>query len=173
MSTKRQERFLAQVAEAARKQRPKSRGRPNPQNLTEEGRQRGLAAIAAAPRCKATRRNGQPCRAAALRGATKCLKHGGRVQVPDHPHNIRRYFEGRITVKSPSVQTDQQFWDSLSRADRAEVLEVVPEHVIKSSHRLYAAAREWMQIRDKGYPALRRFRLKYSRPVRARDDDWE
>ena len=88
------------------------------------------------------------------------MKHGGRIQVPEHPDNVRRFLEGGIAVKSETVQSDREFWDALTRAERAEVLEVVPAHIAKSSARLYAAAREWMQIRDDGYQALRRFRLK-------------
>ena len=173
MNRKRQAQFLLQVAEEARKPRPKPRGRPTPENLTEEGRRRGLAAIALAPRCRATRTDGKPCRAPALRGATKCMKHGGRVQVPEHPHNIRRFLEGQDIVKSAGVQSNREFWESLTRAERAEVLQMVPEHVAKSSYKLYSAAHEWMQIRDGGYRALRRFRLKYApSPYRARNEDW-
>ncbi|WP_417729433.1 HGGxSTG domain-containing protein [Roseovarius sp.] len=49
-----------------------------------------------APRCRAKRRDGTPCKAPALRGATRCVKHGGRVEVPAHPHNLRRFFSGAI-----------------------------------------------------------------------------
>jgi hypothetical protein len=92
--------------------------------------------------------------------------------VPDHPHNVRRFLEGRVTAKSAEVQSDRDFWESLSRAEKLEVLQAVPEHVAKSSHRLYAAAREWMQVRDMGYRAVRGFQMRHARPLRARDDDW-
>jgi hypothetical protein len=97
MPTKRQLRFLSAVAEAARATPvPRSRGRPVPENLTDEGRQAGLQAMWSAPRCQAKRRDGQPCQKAALRGATRCPTHGGRVEVPDHPSNVRRFLTGEM-----------------------------------------------------------------------------
>ena len=47
---------------------------------------RGLAAANAAPRCGAhSRRTGQPCRAAAMKGRARCRMHGGRAgRKPTH-----------------------------------------------------------------------------------------
>jgi len=71
-----------------------------PGKVTEDGRKLGLLAAHAGPRCQATRRNGQPCRAAALRGARRCVAHGGRVDVTgpclrvQRPRSRRRTFSG-------------------------------------------------------------------------------
>ena len=97
MSKRRQLQFLSQVADAAQNASVvKPRGRPVPKNLTEEGRRMGLEAMKAVPRCRAERRDGQPCRKPAMRGATRCLTHGGRTEVPGHPANIRRFLSGQM-----------------------------------------------------------------------------
>ena len=97
MPTSRQLKFTARVAQAACEARiALPRGKPTPENLTASGRAKGLAAMRLAPKCQASRRDGQPCRAAALRGASRCVKHGGRVEVPDHPHNIKRFLSGEM-----------------------------------------------------------------------------
>src|SRR6056297_4285166 len=95
MTTKRQIRLLRQVAEAARTA-ALPRGRPTPANLTEEGRRKGLQALKKAFKCRSTAKSGSRCKNPAMRGATRCVKHGGRVEVPNHPHNIRRFITGKM-----------------------------------------------------------------------------
>ena len=161
--TKRQQRFLDAVARAAREARiPKPRGRPTPNNLTQEGRALGLRAMQVSPRCRAKRRDGRPCKAPALRGATRCVKHGGRIEVPDHPHNIRRLFSGamaRISV----AQADKDHWDEMTLTERRELTSIVSERVLRNPARLYEAARVWMVVKDAGYPAYKRFLDSFSR----------
>ncbi|MFQ5624680.1 MAG: HGGxSTG domain-containing protein [Paracoccaceae bacterium] len=130
MVTKKQRRFMDAVAEAARVTglaRP--RGRPVPKNLTDEGRRLGLIAARAAPRCQARRRDGQPCRAPALKGARRCLKHGGRVEVPAHPHNVRRFLSGemhRALLLHRRYLRNRKLISSLSRDDLRSIRDALP-----------------------------------------------
>jgi len=167
MSRKRRQQFIEAVAEAARNiPPPKRRGRPVPANLTTEGRTMGLAAMHASTRCKATRKNGLPCKAAALRGATRCVKHGGRVEVPAHPHNIRRFFLGvliRETAERDGQSGDREFWDALPPSAQREVAGLVSKHTLRRPAKLYLAARVWAEVRDKGYPAQERFFDEFAR----------
>lgn len=157
MTTKRQQRFLDAVAHAAREVRTsKPRGKPTPENLTPEGRAMGLRAMKSSPRCRAKRRDGAPCKAPALRGATRCVKHGGRVEVPAHPHNLRRFFSGamhRAAVMQADKEIDREGWDAMSPSEQRELASIVSERVLRSPAHLYLAARVWMEVKDEGYPA--------------------
>lgn len=144
MPTNRQISFTARVAQAAREARPaRPRGKPTPENLTAEGRALGLAAMHSAPRCQAKRRDGQPCRAAALRGATRCIKHGGRVEVPDHPHNIRRFLSGEmhnVMQRHDAFHEAKAAWLRLSYCQRRDLVDDLPSHVAFDKAKLYVAA---------------------------------
>ncbi len=161
MTTKRQQSFLDEVARAAREARtPGPRGRPTPENLTQEGRALGLRAMQASSRCRSKRRDGTPCKAPALKGATRCVKHGGRVEVPDHPHNLRRFFSGaihRAAVAHTDKVTDRDCWDAMSSSQQRELASVVSERVLRNPARLYQAARVWLEVKDRGYGAYKRF----------------
>lgn len=167
MTAKRQQRFLDEVARAAREARlPKPRGRPTPENLTPEGRTLGLCAMQASPRCRGKRRNGSPCKAPAMKGATRCVKHGGRVEVPDHPHNLGRFFSGamqRAALTQADKATDRDCWEAMTLPQRRELTSIVSERVLRSPARLYQAARVWMVVKDAGYPAYRRFLDAFAR----------
>lgn len=68
-----------------------------------------------------------------MRGSTRCLKHGGRVEVPAHPHNIRRFFEGNAAAPKTSglsEMSDQEHWDQLPYRLKREVLDILPPKVI-------------------------------------------
>lgn len=167
MTTKRQQRFLKAVARAASEtQALKPRGRPTPTNLTPEGRALGLCAMRASLRCRSKRRDGEQCKAPALKGATRCVKHGGRVEVPAHPHNIRRFFSGNFhgaTVAQFDKEADRDCWDALSSSQQRELAAVVSERVLRSPARLYQAARVWMTVKDGNYRAFRRFLDAFAR----------
>lgn len=167
MITKRQQRFFDAVALAAREtQAPKPRGRPTPQNLSAEGRASGLRAMQASPRCRMKRRDGSPCKAPALKGATRCVKHGGRVEMPAHPHNIRRFFSGtldRAAVAQADKETDRDCWEAMSPAEQRELASVVSEHVLWNPARLYHAARVWIEVKDEGHAAYNRFLYAFAR----------
>lgn len=143
MATKRQKNFMDQVAKAARTARiPRRRGKPVISNLTEEGRLEGLVAARSAPRCQATRRNGQRCRAPAMRGATKCLKHGGRVQVPEHPYNIRRFLNGNIRQsngQNENARNGKSIWEAMSYRQRQAFVTGLPTHITDNEHTLFEA----------------------------------
>lgn len=161
MGRKRQREFLDAVAMAARNTPPPMRrGKPIPANLTQEGRERGLEAMQASPRCRAARRDGMPCKAAALRGATRCIKHGGRVEVPAHPHNVKRFFAGaldREAAEREAIQTDQEYWDSLPSSMQREIASLVSLYTLRRPAKLYQAARVWSEVRDRGYLDQKRF----------------
>lgn len=141
MPTKRQTEFFDKVVEAARSASlPKPRGCPMPENLTKEGRAKGLRSMQEAPRCRSRRRDGQPCRNPSLRGATKCVKHGGRVQVPEHLHNIRRFLSGDMhnaAQRQESYIYGQEIWEGLSVQKRRNLLSLLPDNVIQNPRKLY------------------------------------
>lgn len=120
----------------------------------------------ASPRCQARRKDGAPCRAAALQGATRCVKHGGRVEVPSHPHNIKRFFAGvldRVAIEPDGGQSDRDFWEALPASVQREVAGLVSGHTLRRPAKLYLAARVWLEVRNKGYPAHRRFLDQFAR----------
>jgi hypothetical protein len=159
MRQKRKAQFQMDVAEAARKTPRMPRGRPSPQNLTAAGRANGLEAMLRAPRCRTQRRNGERCRNAAMRGASRCLKHGGRAEVPAHPYNVRRFLSGEMTradEESQQYTRRRQAWDRMSHREQREFLAMLPPEVAKKSSLVIYAAEVWSQIQDEGYPAWRR-----------------
>lgn len=94
------------------------------------------------------------------------MKHGGRVEVPSHPHNIRRFFSGitaREAVERVNLQTDREFWEALPPSMQREVASLVSARNLRISARLYQAARVWLEVRDKGYPAQKRFFDEFAR----------
>lgn len=164
MPSKRQLRLIASVANAARRARPvRPRGKPTPENLTASGRELGLVKMRAAPRCQAKRRDGQPCRAAALRGATRCIKHGGRVEVPYHPHNIRRFLSGemhRAMQRHDDFQDAKASWDKLTWKEQMQLVERFPSEVADNPMMLYAAA--WLeQMRDERRIGIMTFQRRW------------
>jgi hypothetical protein len=111
--------------------------------MTEDGRRLGLEAIRNAPRCRTIRQNGENCKNAALRGATRCLKHGGRVEVPAHPHNIRRFFDGTIEsteCDGDSYRRSREAWDRMSVREQREFLAMLPPEVAKKFRLVIYAA---------------------------------
>jgi hypothetical protein len=144
----RRERFIEDVARAARAARPaKPRGRPSPENLSDAGRRLGLMAIQAAPRCQSKKRSGEPCRNPAVRGARRCAIHGGRVEVPDHPANIRRFLTGQLTAVKPREHgscAGSAAYEAMTRAERTEFYAALPTEVINDDRRLFQAALLWV-----------------------------
>jgi hypothetical protein len=144
MQANKRKEFIDAVSEAAQSTPlPKPRGRPMPDNLTECGRAKGMSAMRNAPRCCAKRKNGLPCRAPALRGAKRCIKHGGRVEVPEHPHNVRRFLSGemsRAEQRHKDYMRDRDVWNSMSYLERKELMAMVPEGMVDNGRLLYRAA---------------------------------
>jgi hypothetical protein len=137
MTTLRKKKFQEAVSKAARKNSlPMPSGRPVPENLTQQGRVKGLKAMMGAKRCNARRRDGNPCQAPAMRGAQRCMKHGGRVEVPAHPHNIKRFLSGemyRAEQRHLSYLRDRKKYEAIPYSTRREILSVLPETVIHST----------------------------------------
>ena len=160
MPTKRQTRFYNKVVEAARSvSLPKPRGYPMPENLTKEGRAKGLKAMQESPRCRSRRRDGQMCRNPSLKGATKCVKHGGRVQVPEHPHNIRRFLSGgmyRAAQRQEAYLQDRKAWEALTVQERQNFITCLPEHVIEDPRKLYRSVSLMKGAEGVGYVATSR-----------------
>ena len=68
----------------------------------------------ASPRCNKPgnlKRTGKPCGAPAVRGGTRCYKHGGMRQVPEHPHNVARLERGEIDARLQHNRDRQQYWE--------------------------------------------------------------
>jgi hypothetical protein len=154
MREKRRSQFLKDVAAAVRQALPKPRGKPSPQNMTEEGRALGLEAIRNAPRCRAKRRDGEPCRAAAMRGSTRCLKHGGRVEVPAHPHNVRRLLSGTMDTTEggrDEYRRSREAWDRMNLREQREFIAMLPPEIAKKRNLVIYAANTWPQVEGDGY----------------------
>lgn len=143
MQARKRKKFLKEVSMAAQTTMlPKPRGRPMPDNLTECGRVKGMSAMRNAPRCCAKRKDGLHCRAPALRGAKRCIKHGGRVEVPEHPHNVRRFLSGemfRAEQRHKDYMRDREVWDSMPHQERKELIAMLPEGVAENGRLLYRA----------------------------------
>ena len=59
--------------------------------LKDGGRAALISVANAAPRCRATsKRTGQPCKAAAMRGRPVCYHHGGRSRGPKTEQGRKR-----------------------------------------------------------------------------------
>ena len=133
-----------------------------PKNLTAEGRQKGLAKIREAPRCRAERRSGGRCCNPAMRGATRCLKHGGRVEVPDHPQNIRRFFAGTLDAP-PNQLGDREAWEQMTPAAQREFIAMLPRHIASKPRLVHHAARIWREVEHEGYRAWARLMADFAR----------
>ena len=161
MPTKRQSQFHKEVAAAARSMKCAARrGQFMPVTMTTESCAKGLLAMRSATRCKGVNRSGKPCQAPAMRRPSRCLKHGGRVVVPEHPHNIRRFFNGETRRPEPSESdgmTDQEHWDQLPYRLKREVLDLLPPQVVSNPSKLFLAARIWMEVRESDFPTVRKF----------------
>src|SRR6056297_4193702 len=145
MTTQRQIRFIEQVAEAAR-EAPLPRGRPTPANLTDEGRMKGLQALRQAPRCRSTARSGSRCKNPSMRGSTRCVKHGGRVEVPNHPHNIRRFMTGKMHAYYEAQDRyleGKAAWEAMSWREQRELLNALPDLAKQNERSLFAATLVW------------------------------
>ena len=86
---------------------------------------RGVHAARQAPRCgKVKRSDGRPCRSPCLRGATRCERHGGLRQVPNHPGNIRRLLGGIFAAQAAyrlEFKTMGEFWNLLTVEEQRDV----------------------------------------------------
>lgn len=69
--------------------------------------------------CVATSRSGERCRCAPVRGAERCVTHGGMLEVPHHPGNARhRHREARAAAREAFYAYD--------KATRATVTKAAP-----------------------------------------------
>lgn len=93
------------------------------------------------------------------------MKHGGRVEVPAHPHNIKRLLSGAVSreaVAQNDAIENRDSWDAMTAAEKRELCSVVSERVLCSPDRLYQAAQVWMAVKDAGHPAYKRFLNEFS-----------
>lgn len=94
------------------------------------------------------------------------MKHGGRVEVPAHPHNIRRFFSGTLhrgAVEQADRETDRDVWNSIPPSQQRELASIVSERVLKNPARLYQAARVWMAVKGEDHKAYKRFLDAFAR----------
>lgn len=122
----RRERFVAEVAAAARKRHAPRRQSPEQLENLDRARKadplRGLRAAAQAPRCSARNRAGLPGRAMAMRGTDRCHAHGGRMRAgPDHPGNVRALLSGRLHrgLRMQAIRREgRKAWEELTPEER-------------------------------------------------------
>ncbi len=122
----RRERFIAEVAAAARKRHAPRRQSPEQLNNLARALKadplRGLRAAAQAPRCSARNRAGLPCKCPAMRGATKCSQHGGRREAgPEHRGNQTWVLSGKAHrgARMQRIrQEGREAWEELTPEER-------------------------------------------------------
>jgi hypothetical protein len=115
---------------------------------------RGVRAARQAPRCGKLRRNGQPCRAPRLRGATRCRWHGGLRQVPDHPGNVRRLLSGTYAAQAAykmRMKATGEFWRQLDFGDRSYLREVLTAEEWSDMHLVDLASRCLIEARENAW----------------------
>ena len=89
-----------------------TKNRPSWRLRDRRGRRKGEAVplpvpcfdLRDAPRCRAKRRDGEPCRAPAMQGATTCRCHGGHLQAHRSAARLmgkERVYSVRSAVSSP------------------------------------------------------------------------
>ena len=103
--------FAQLVRKAADK--PRTRNPAAAPNGNDNLRRTTPVEAQASPRCNKPgnlKRTGKPCGAPAVRGGTRCYKHGGMRQVPEHPHNIAKLHRGEIDAKVQHNRDRQQYW---------------------------------------------------------------
>lgn len=132
----RSELFREAVAQAARKggrHRPKLPSDGSLEALAaarEADPMRGVREARQAARCGATcKRTGRPCRQPAVRGATRCRMHGGLREAPEHPANLRRYWNGRLDrglAMAAARKRWREAWAALTIEQRMTVAAVLP-----------------------------------------------
>lgn len=94
-----------------------------------------------------------------MRGATKSVIHGGRIQMPEHHHNIRRYLSGgmhRAAQLQDNYLRDKDAWELLTLDERRGFLATLPENVISSPRKLYRSAYLLKDAEGTGYVATSR-----------------
>ena len=94
-----------------------------------------------------------------MRGATKCIKHGGRVQVPEHLHNIRRFLSGamfKAAQQQEAYLLGREVWKALTLQERRCFLATLPEHVIENPRKLYLSVSLTKGAEGTGYVATSR-----------------
>lgn len=104
--------FAQLVREAADK--PRRRSPASAANGNDNLRRITPVEALASPRCNKPgilKRTGKRCGAPAVRGGTRCYKHGGMRQVPSHPHNIARLERGEIDARLQHNRDRQQYWE--------------------------------------------------------------
>lgn len=100
-----------------RPRRPWTAERAEQLDAARPAKEDRMERLASAPRCQAvSRRTGKPCRQPALKGATRCKSHGGRLEVPDHPSNIRRIRDGSFAA----YLAERRAWADLKAASKEE-----------------------------------------------------
>ena len=127
------EEFLAAVEKAEKRAR-KRRRRPRVMAETsldalaaarEADPMRGVRAARQAPRCgKVKRTDRRPCKSPCVRGGTRCWRHGGLRQVPDHPGNIRRLLGGVFAAQAAyriELKTLGKNWNRLTVEEQRDV----------------------------------------------------
>ena len=124
--------FLAEVAKAEKRARKRRRPRVMAETsldalaaAREADPTRGVRAARLVPRCnKIKRSDGRLCKSPCVRGGTRCWRHGGLRQVPDHPGNVRRLLGGvyaRQTAYRLELKTLGEYWDLLTTEEQRDV----------------------------------------------------
>lgn len=158
MTLKRDQNFYDQVAKAARRLPRRTRqGRPAVANLSEEGRAMGLASMRSAPRCSASKRDGEPCKNPRVNGGTKCRMHGGLRQVPEHPSNLRAFADGSLydrLERRRKVLHGKALWDDMTWKEKRETQAAVPRWCFDHPQAFYFAIIAMEEANRFGRPSI-------------------
>lgn len=147
--------FAQLVRKAADKPRIRNHAGSSNGNENLKNGYENYKAASLSPRCNKPgnlKRTGKPCGAPAVRGGTRCYKHGGMRQVPEHPHNIARLERGEIDARLQHNRDRDQYWQLPAQVK--ETIDSVSASFPKQFSRKLELARAYML--DDGGRAYRR-----------------
>ncbi len=86
---------------------------------------RGVCAARLVPRCgKIKTTDRRPCKSPCVRGGTRCWRHGGLRQVPNHPGNVKRLLGGFFAAQAAyriELKTLGEYWNRLTTEEKRDV----------------------------------------------------
>lgn len=147
--------FAALVRKAADKPKRRCPSSANNGNENLKNGRENYKAAARAPRCNKPgiiERTGERCKAPAVKGGTRCYKHGGMRQVPEHPHNVAKLREGAIDARLQHNRDRDQY--RLLPASVKDTIDTVAASFPHQHSRKLELARAYML--DDGGRAYRR-----------------
>ena len=96
------------------------------------------------------------------------MKHGGRVEVPHHPHNVRRFMSGKMHAyydRQDRFLDGMAAWERMSIQGRRDLLNALPPLAVTDKRALYAAAL-LLEIGEAGLITVTEFQRRWQELIR-------